>query len=157
MYSTDDVWKNYVGILFDKIKIKSDLVYDKHTGELIGYCNLDKVGNQIMDMERSFKEGSSNDIAKYMLVLMVRDVATDLKFPLAGFATLSITADFLCPIIWKAIRILETSAAQLKVLFLTCDGASANRIFLNLQGQVNDFVYFTENPFSEDVRKIYFV
>ncbi|CAC5359915.1 unnamed protein product [Mytilus coruscus] len=54
MYSTEDVWKNYVGILFDEIKIKSDLVYDKHTGELIGYCNLDKVGNQIMDMERSF-------------------------------------------------------------------------------------------------------
>ncbi|CAC5363149.1 THAP9 [Mytilus coruscus] len=157
MYSTEDVWKNYVGILFDEIKIKSDLVYDKHTGELIGYCNLDKVGNQIMDMERSFKDSSSNDIAKYMLVLMVRGVATDLKFPLAGFATLSITADFLYPIIWKAIRILETSAAQLKVLFLTCDLASANRKFFNLHGQVNDFVYFTDNPFSEDGRKIYFV
>ncbi|XP_076091095.1 uncharacterized protein LOC143063058 [Mytilus galloprovincialis] len=157
MYSTEDVWKNYVGILFNEIKIKSDLVYDKHTGELIGYCNLDKVGNQIMDMERSFKDSPSNDIAKYMLVLMVRGVATDLKFPLAGFATLSITADFLYPIIWKAIRILETSAAQLKVLFLTCDGASANRKFFNLHGQVNDFVYFTDNPFSEDGRKIYFV
>ncbi|CAC5411773.1 unnamed protein product [Mytilus coruscus] len=44
MYSTEDVWKT-MGILFDEIKIKFDLVYDKHTGELIGYCNLDKVIN----------------------------------------------------------------------------------------------------------------
>lgn len=49
MYNKDLPWKNYVGILFDEIKVRSDLVYDKHTGELIGYCNLGKVGNQILD------------------------------------------------------------------------------------------------------------
>ncbi|CAC5389786.1 THAP9 [Mytilus coruscus] len=161
MYSTVDPWKNYVGLLFDEIKVKSDLVYDKHSGELIGYCNLDKVGNQIMNFERIMKDTSTTetdaDIAKYMLVLMVRGVATDLKFPLAGFATLSITADFLYPIIWKAIRILETGFAQLKVLFLTCDGASANRKFFNIHGQVNEFIHYTNNPYADDERKLYFI
>ena len=29
-----------MGLLFIEIKIKEDLVYDKFTSELIGYCNL---------------------------------------------------------------------------------------------------------------------
>ena len=88
---------------------------------------------------------------------MVRGVVTDLKFPLVGFATASITSDFLYLIVWKAIRILEASTAQLRVLFLTCDGASANRRFFNIHGQVNDFIHFTDNPFSNDGRKVYFI
>ncbi|CAC5357823.1 THAP9 [Mytilus coruscus] len=161
MYSKDDPWKNFVGLLFDEVKVKSDLVYDKNSGELIGYCNLDKVGNQIMNFEKNMKDTSTTetdaDIAKYMLVLMVRGVATDFKFPLAGFATLSITADFLYPIIWKAIRVLQTGFAQLKVLFLTCDGASANRKFFNIHRQVNEFIHYTNNPYADDERKLYFI
>lgn len=102
-------------------------MYDKHTGELIGYCNLDAVGNELLELEKA-TTNSSSELAKCMLVFMVRGVATSLKFPLAGFATNSITADFLYPIIWKAISILEVSVG-LKVLFFTCDGASANTIF----------------------------
>ena len=37
--NSDRPWKSYVGLLFDEIKIKEDLVYDKHSGELIGYVN----------------------------------------------------------------------------------------------------------------------
>lgn len=123
----EGTFKSYTGILFDEIKIKQDLVYDKHTGELIGYCNLDAVGNELLELEKA-TTNSSSELAKSMLVIMVRGVATSLKFPLAGFATNSITADFLYPIIWKAVSILEV-AVGLKVLFFTCDGASANRKF----------------------------
>ncbi|CAG2204422.1 unnamed protein product [Mytilus edulis] len=35
MCSTEGVWKNYVGILFDEIKIKSDLVYESIQGNLL--------------------------------------------------------------------------------------------------------------------------
>ena len=70
---------------------------------------------------------------------------------------MSITADFLYPVIWKAIRILETSIVNLKVLFITCDGASANQKFFNIHGEVNEFIHYTENPYSVDDRKIYFI
>ena len=83
--------KCYVGILFDEMKIKADLVYDKHSGELIGYCNLDKVGNQMLEM--SAKDDES-EIAEQVLDLMLRGITTDLKFPLACFSTKSLTADF---------------------------------------------------------------
>ena len=95
------------------------MVYDNNSGELIGYCNLDKVGNQIME----FENYSKTDVAKFMLVVMVRGITRDLKFLLAGFATMSITTGFLYPVSWKAIRILETSIVNLKVLFITCDGS----------------------------------
>ena len=37
----------YVGILQDEVKVKSDLVYDKHSGELIGFMNLNNVSNEL--------------------------------------------------------------------------------------------------------------
>jgi hypothetical protein len=152
----DESYKCHVGLLFDEIKVKEDLVYDKHTGELIGYCNLDDVGNQILELEKNITKSSSKH-ASCMLVLMVRGVATSLRFPFAGFATNSITADFLYPILWKAVSILEVTV-KLKVLFFTCDGASANRKFFQMhrpEGQ-NQAVYFTPNPHDE-ARKIYFI
>jgi hypothetical protein len=77
----DEPWRTYVGILFDEIKVKSELVYDKNSGELIGYCNLDKVGNQIMEFEKCSNTDCESDVAKCMLVVMVRGITTDLKFP----------------------------------------------------------------------------
>ncbi|CAC5374861.1 THAP9 [Mytilus coruscus] len=157
MYNNDESWRKYVGLLFDEIQVKSELVYDKYSGELIGYCNLDKVGNQMMELDKSIKGTEHSDIAKYMLVVMVRGVTCDLRFPLAGFPTTSITADFLYPIIWKAVRILETSLVDLRVLFITCDGASSKRRFFKLHGEDNDFVHYADNPYSSDNRVIYFI
>ncbi|XP_033739584.1 uncharacterized protein LOC117326894 [Pecten maximus] len=157
MYSEDESWRGYVGVLFDELKIKEDLVYDKHSGELVGYCDLDSVGNKFMELEKCLNVSAdkTTDIAKYVMIVMVRAVTTDLKFPLAAFATKSITADFLYPILWKAIHILEN--INLKVLFLTCDGASANRRFFKLHTlNGHDFVHYTDNPYDSS-RKIFFV
>lgn len=153
----EDCHKNYVGVLFDEIKIKEDLVYDKHTGELIGYCNLDSIGNQLMNLESLVKDNKKNELAKYMLVVMVRSITSSLKFPLAGFATNSITADFIYPIIWKAVSLLET-VVKLRVLFCTCDGASANRKFFQMHKVENtdEPVYYTMNPHDKS-RNLYLI
>jgi hypothetical protein len=50
-----------------------------------------------MEFENCSKTDVESDVAKFMLVVMVRGITRDLKFPLAGFATMSITADFLYP------------------------------------------------------------
>ncbi|KAH3783283.1 hypothetical protein DPMN_161218 [Dreissena polymorpha] len=54
LYDTE--WRNYVGLLFDEIKINEDLVYDKHTGQLIGYCNLGDVANEMMQFSETKNE-----------------------------------------------------------------------------------------------------
>ena len=43
-------WKSYVGLLLDEIRIKSGLVYDRFTGELVRYIDLDKFGNSLTDL-----------------------------------------------------------------------------------------------------------
>ncbi|CAC5369285.1 THAP9 [Mytilus coruscus] len=153
----EDNHKSFVGILFDEIKIQEDLVFDKHTGELIGYCDLDSIGNEILNLENLVGNCKKSQLAKFMLVIMVRGVTSNLKFPLAGFATSSITADFLYPIIWKAVSLVEC-VAKLKVLFCTCDGASANRRFFQLHKIDNseEPVYFTINP-HDNSRNLYFI
>ncbi|CAG2234882.1 THAP9 [Mytilus edulis] len=132
----------------------SSFTYAKdNTVELIGYVNIDYVGNQIPEIEK-LTNNTSSKLAKFMLVLMVRGVTTSLKFPFAAFATTNITADFLYPIIWKAVQILE-SFVKLKVLFLTCDGPS-NRRFFNLHRLNDELVYYTVNP-HDTSRNLYFV
>ncbi|XP_046566200.1 uncharacterized protein LOC124274872 [Haliotis rubra] len=91
-----------------------------------------------------------------MLVLMIRGIVTDLKYPYAAFATRGISADYLFPLLWGAVSNLETIG--LKPLFVTCDGASPNRKFFSLHEdpQLNNF-YWTWNPYSLPRRKLYFI
>ena len=142
---TED-WKSWVGLLFDEIHVKADLVYDKHSGELVGYVDLDSVGNQILQMQQQL-ENRKQTLAKSMLVLMVRGLCGNLTFPLAGFATESIKDEFLFPIVCKTIMYLERFI-KLKMLCVTCDGASPNRKFFNLHKGEDENTYFTINPMT---------
>jgi len=79
----------YVGIVIDEMYIKEGLVYDKSTGTLTGYS---EVNNLLMAAEEKFKEPSSimqSPLAKCMLVIMVRGLFTNLKFPYAQFPAAS--------------------------------------------------------------------
>ena len=149
-------YEKIVGLLQDEMRIKSDLVYDKHTGELVGFVDLDKVGNDILNMKEVIKK-EEKPMAKYVLVIMVRGVGTKLKFPLAHFATSGITSDQLFPILWKSVEICELDLG-LKVLYITSDGASPNRRFICLHGNdPNSVVYRADNIYAEDSRYIYFI
>jgi len=154
LYSTDH--KKYVGIIHDEVRIKSDLVFNKHTGELVGFLDLGSVGNELKELERALN-GKDQVVAKYMLVVMVRGVTSSLQFPLAAYATEGVTADFLYPIIWEAIEHIHRNV-NLNVLFICCDGASPNRKFFTLHSQTNkSTLHKTENIFSEDEEDIYFI
>ena len=154
LYDTEH--KQYVGIVQDEVRIKSDLVFNKHTGELVGFVDLDKVGNELNDLEQTMR-GNEQVLARYMLVVMIRGITSSLQYPLAAFATDGITADFLYPIIWKAIEIVEVHV-ELKVLFICCDGASPNRKFFSLHSaNADSTLYKTDNPFGDTGEQIYFI
>ncbi|XP_077999383.1 uncharacterized protein LOC144452207 [Glandiceps talaboti] len=148
--------QKYVVLLHDEVKIKADLVYDKSSGELVGFINIGKFNHHLSDFERQMKgEGIEPQIAKYMLVFMVRGITIRLSYPLAHFPTNSINSDFLFKLVWEAVEVLEL--AGFKVLASTSDGASPNRRFYALHGNVNnDVTYKTMNIFAEDGRDIYF-
>ena len=144
----------YVGILHDEIKIKSDLVYNKSTGELIGYVRLDDVTNELLKLGDHSK--NEMPVAQNLLVTMVRGITTSLKYPFAAYATSSLSGSTLYNIIWECIEYIEV-VAGLKVLFICCDGAAQNRKFISLHADGSEFVYKTKNFYAADNRDIYFV
>ena len=77
-----------------------------------------------------------------------------MEFPYAHFATQGVTADFLYPILWEAIRLLE--ADSVKVLCITADGASPNRKFFRMHKDL-DVPHKTKNPYAKEDRCVYFI
>ena len=96
----------YFGLLQYEGKIQEDLVYDKHTGDLVGFVDLDRVSNDLDNIENSIMNTGAQR-TRYMLVIMVRGLSDSLKFPLAGFVTDGVRANnILYPMIWEALKIL---------------------------------------------------
>ena len=60
--------ERYVTILFDEMKIQEDLVWDKHTGELIGFVDLG-------DMKLNY----ASVVATHILVFLVKSVVNPLS------------------------------------------------------------------------------
>jgi len=41
----------YIALLFDEMKIKEDLMFDKHTCELVGFVDLGEINNILDRLE----------------------------------------------------------------------------------------------------------
>ena len=144
--------RRFVALILDEMKIKEGLVYNKYSGEIIGFTHLGDINDELMKLEQ---DGDHPPVATHVLALMVRGLLFKLEFPYAHFATRSVTADAIFPIMWEAVRILE--GAGLKVLCITADGASPNRKFFRMHDKKASIVYKTRNPFSEDQRWLFFI
>ena len=150
--------RKYCGIVFDEMKIKENLVYDKYTGSVVGFTNLGEINDDLLALERECKDDQEHPpVANHILVLMVRGIFFKLEFPYAHFGTVGITADQLFPIVWDGIRQVE--GVGLKVIFITADGASPNRKFFRMHRELNDTtpIYKTRNPFAQEERWIFFI
>lgn len=159
--STLPEWRKYVVVLFDEIKVRENLVYDKHSEEITGFVQLGEVNDAIQELEQNM----SNDIhipkvATHVLGVMVRGLFTNLKFPYAHFPTADLTGECLFTVLWEAIERLERLG--FKVIGLTGDGASPNRKFFRLHSKlasdsdlINGVCYRTINPYADE-RYVYF-
>eukprot|EP00112_Aurelia_sp_Birch-Aquarium-sp1_P022151 Seg6146.2 transcript_id=Seg6146.2/GoldUCD/mRNA.D3Y31 product="Transposable element P transposase" protein_id=Seg6146.2/GoldUCD/D3Y31 len=145
--------QRFVFILYDEMRVQGNLIWDKHSGELIGYVNLGDPDINFATLEKV------DEIASHALLFMVRGILTTLKHTLGYFATAGVSAVQLFPIFWKAVSILEI-ACGLAVVGATGDGAPQNRklylMHAGVQGDVErGVVYCTKNLFNPE-RNIYF-
>ena len=53
----------YVALLLDEVHIKEDLVYDKHSGSLIGFANMGDINNHLMNFEKSSSDKNGEMIS----------------------------------------------------------------------------------------------
>ena len=74
-------WEKLVVILLDEMYIREDLVYEKHSGSLIGFVNLGEINNHLLAFEQSLKEDSplAGTLAKTILTIMVKGIFTSLR------------------------------------------------------------------------------
>ena len=97
----------------DEMHVKEDLVYNKHSGELIGFMNLGDMNNHLISLQRAAENGESEKIrplAKSLLVIMVRGLFSSLQFPYAQFPCLNLTGDLIFDVFWEAVERLERQA-----------------------------------------------
>lgn len=80
--SSCEGWQKLVCLLLDEMYIREDLVYNKHTGKLIGFCNLGEINDHLLSFERSLdadNDTSTPPLAKTIMVFMVRGLFTPLR------------------------------------------------------------------------------
>jgi len=149
--------ERYVCLIFDEVKIKEDLVYDKNSGEMIGFSNIGDINNCLEAFQRDCEDDTQKpQLATHMLVFMVSGIASKLNYPYAQFPCTSLSGDQLYSLVWGCIRRLE--GIGFKVVATTCDGASCNRKFIKVHGETGELVYKTKNPYSDDEsRSLFFL
>ena len=145
--------QRYVVLVMDEMKIQSNLVFDKFSGNLIGFVDL---GDPMTNFANLAEE---DHVASHALAFLVRGFWTDLKHVIAYFFTGNATSFQLMPLFWRIVSVLEMSL-NLWVCAAVNDGASPNRKFFRLHSHLAadvkfDVVYKTPNVFAMS-RFIYF-
>ena len=123
------------------MKIQEDLVWDKHTGELIGFVDIGDIETNYATLK------DVQELASHVLGFLEKSVVNPLSYSFATFATTSATSFQIFTLIWKAARILEN--LNLKVITTTADGPSPNRKFIRMHKGMDgnpgkDVVYRTK-------------
>ena len=145
--------QKYVAVIMDEMKIIENLVFDKTSGELIGFIDL---GDPLTTFANVDEDVS---IASHALAFLVRGLCTNLKHVVAYYFTGNVTSFQLMPLFWKVVAALETTV-KLWVLAAVNDGASPNRKFFALHSKLggklpDGLVYKTPNLFCLE-RMIFF-
>lgn len=90
--------QRYVVLVMDEMKIQSNLVFDKVSGDLVGFVDLgDPVTNETFAEEES--------MATHALAFLVRGLCTDMKHIVSYYFTRDVTSFQIIPIFWKAVAV----------------------------------------------------
>ena len=146
--------QKYVAVVMDEMKLQENLVFDKTSGELIGYIDLGDPLTTFANVDED-----TDPIASHALAFLVRGLCTNLKHVVAYYFTGNVTSFQLMPLFWKVVAALETTV-KLWVIAAVNDGASPNRNFFELHAKLggklpDGLVHKTINLFCLS-RMIYF-
>lgn len=105
----------------------------EHTGALIGFANLGDINHHLQQFEQSLQgDNIAEQLAKSMLVLMVRGLFTKLQFPYAQFPCVTLVGHHIFNLFWEAVHQLERCTLKVIAATFGFDGATPNRGFMKL-------------------------
>ena len=148
-----DYQKNFV-LLFDEMRIKSGLVYDHVTGNIIGFTDMGDISNEIEQFVQNLgRDENINEpaMATHVMALMVRGIFIPHHIVFGHSPCRGFKAKYLYPTLQKAIRILEIEG--FKVRAVCSDGATPNRKVYRMLAREN--FHFSINRWSASKRKLY--
>ena len=160
-------YQKFHNLLFDEMHVSHKIVYQKATGEMIGYVRLSEVEKEMKNLEDVVKENLTGnpidptpDKATKILAFMVRGIANSVKEVVASFTTGDkMTKSDLFDRVWLVIDALELSG--IKIIACVCDGSAQNRAFIDMHTPVtvlsSGVVFDTINTASPDGRILYFI
>lgn len=141
------------------MKIKSNLVYQKSTGRLIGFTEIGEVNDELEAFNSAVSEMNVNDqcdtgrnFATHVLVFIARGIFLNLAYPFRYFSTIGATATQLYPCWMEANRVL--TSINLDVRALISDGACTNRKFYDIIKENTNNMFYAINPHKPE-RRIY--
>ena len=98
----------YVTFVLDEMYIKEGLVFNKHSGGMIGFSDLGEINELLAKYERAYKcdegEPCHKPIANCFVTFMIRGFFTSMKFVYSQFAAVSTKGAELFVLLWKVIR-----------------------------------------------------
>ena len=122
---------------------------------MISFTDLGDINNELVKHEQDTVQHPP--IATHVLTLMGRGFLLKIKYPYAHFLGKCLTAEFMYPIEWEAIRHLE--ADGVKALCVTADGASPNRKFSECTEHLiyESIPYKAKNVYTDEECWVYFI
>lgn len=99
-------YQRLVILAIDEMKIKQDLVFNKHTGALTGFVNLRDADKALRLMEQS-EVDDSPILASHVMVVMIRFLFKKLNFVYAVFPTDGAAGAEIYSVLWEGISRLE--------------------------------------------------
>ena len=128
--------RNFFLILMDEMKIQSNLIWDKHTRELIRYVDLGDT-----ELNHATPEKTDN-IATHLLAFLIFGIVNHFKFSLANFSASGASASQMFPLLWKAISICELNFLKLLLTLQLSISKMLKNPILTYLAKTTDFSIF---------------
>lgn len=91
------------------MKIKSGLVYNRHSGKIVGFSVIGDINNELFEFQQRVENKiDTKPIATHVLTFMVRGLCTSLTYSFVYYAANGFTSDQLFSCIWEAVKMIET-------------------------------------------------
>ena len=160
--SKEETYKMHHVLMCDEMYICKNLVYQKSTGEIVGFANLSEVKEE-MDSLQSYLDGKDEKnipapaVASKVLSFLIRGVASDVKVVVASYAVDLLTKEQLYAWSWEVIA--ECEAAGIAIIAFVMDGSPVNRAFIKMHipaTHEGNVIFDTVNK-SAPERNLYFI
>ncbi len=103
--------QTYVNIVNDEMSVKEDIVYNKHTGEHIGFINLSNFNESILPGKQTSSSAKTEvpNVANKIFVIFVKAPTFSFKYTYTHFPSHNLNEREMQTIVWTAVENLENA------------------------------------------------